>query len=74
MTDWQWFEPTLSRIEKITRFDLWKFAMEIPPEWYQHDTIALSRLIERLHKRRSMIRDLITNFRTSAHDTFPNWK
>jgi hypothetical protein len=74
VTGWQWFEPTLSRIEKINRFDLWKFAMEIPPEWYQHDTTALSRLIERLHKRRSMIRDLITSFRTSAHDTFPNWK
>src|SRR5262249_31185976 len=32
VTRWQSFEPTLSRIENISRFDLWKFATEIPPE------------------------------------------
>src|SRR5579864_4084707 len=26
VTGWFWFEPILSRIEKITRFDLWKIA------------------------------------------------
>src|SRR5215467_3101581 len=46
VTGWKWFEPTLPRIENISRFDLWKLATEIPPEWYQHDTVALSRLIE----------------------------
>jgi hypothetical protein len=63
ITGWQWFEPTLSRIERISPFDLWKLATEIPPEWYQHDSPALSRLIQRLYKRRSSVRQLITEFR-----------
>jgi hypothetical protein len=71
---WQSFEPTLSRIQKISRFDLWKFATEVPPEWYQHDTAALSRLIEQLYRRRSSVRDLISKFRKSSINPFPHWK
>lgn len=52
VTGWHWFDPALSRIEKISRFDLWKIATEIPPEWYQHDSAGLCRLVERLYKRR----------------------
>jgi hypothetical protein len=74
VTGWHWFEPTLSRIEKITRFDLWKFATEIPPEWYLHDTESISRLVERLYRRRASIRNLIGQFRHSAHKPFPGWK
>lgn len=74
VTGWPWFEPTLSRIEKISRFDLWKFATEIPLEWYQHDTAALSRLIERLYRRRSSVRDLVGKFRMSSINPFPLWK
>lgn len=73
VTGWSWFEPILSRIEKITRFDLWKIATEIPPEWYQHDTTALSRLIERLYKRRLSVRELVNKFRTSSNP-FPRWE
>jgi hypothetical protein len=73
VTGWHSFEPTLSRTEKISRFDLWKFATEIPPEWYQHETDALARLIERLYRRRSVIRELITIFRKSGNTPFPNW-
>lgn len=74
VTGWSWFEPILSRIEKISRFDLWKIATEIPPEWYQHDTESLSRLIERLYKRRLSVRELIDQFRTSDTNPFPRWK
>lgn len=74
VTGWFWFEPMLSRIERIPRFDLWKIATEIPPEWYQHDSAALSRLIERLYKRRSSVRDLINKFRGSSSNPFPRWK
>ncbi|HLJ27826.1 MAG TPA: hypothetical protein VKY85_14030 [Candidatus Angelobacter sp.] len=49
-------------------------ATEIPPEWYQHDTAALSRLIERLYKRRLSVRQLIDKFRLSTINPFPNWK
>jgi len=34
---------------------------------------GLNRLAEALYKRRSAIRDLITTFRTSSRDPFPNW-
>lgn len=74
VTAWLWFEPILSRIEKISRFDLWKLATEIPSEWYQHDTEALSRLIERLYKRRFSVRDVIDRFRMSDINPFPRWK
>jgi hypothetical protein len=72
--NWEWFEPTLSRIEKISRFDLCKLATEIPPEWYQHDTAALSRLIERLYRRRLSVRDLISRLHRSSINPFPCWK
>jgi hypothetical protein len=51
VTGWASFDPVLSRAEKITRFDLWKFATEVPPEWYQHDTAAMSRLTTQLDER-----------------------
>jgi hypothetical protein len=70
---WQWFEPTLSRIEKISRFDLWKFATEIPSEWYGHQTQSLSRLIEGLYRRRCRTRGLINGLRYSASNPFPRW-
>jgi hypothetical protein len=74
VTGWRWFEPTLPLIEQISPFDLWKLATEIPPEWYQHDSAALSRLIERLYKRRSSVRELINKFRLSTSNPFPKWK
>lgn len=74
VTGWQWFEPTLSRIETITKFDVWKLATEIPPEWYQHDTAALSRLIERLYKRRFGVRQMIRNLCNAECIPFPRWK
>jgi hypothetical protein len=70
---WHDFEPVLSRAEQIDRFDLWKFATEIPPEWYQHDTTALSRLVERLYKRRGSIRRFIADLGKSANNPFSNW-
>jgi hypothetical protein len=74
VTGWHSFEPTLSRIEQMDIADLWKLAAEIPEEWYEHDSEALTRLIETLHARRSPIRGLITSFRNSSRQPFPNWK
>jgi hypothetical protein len=73
VTGWQSFEPTLSLIENISPFDLWKFATEIPPEWYGHDGAALSRLVERLYRRRLSVRKLLTKVRMSDLNPFPNW-
>src|SRR6476660_2142138 len=62
VTGWQSFEPTLSAVEQIEIDELWRFASEIPEEWYEHDSEAITRLIETLHARRSLIRELTTSF------------
>jgi hypothetical protein len=74
VTGWQSFEPTLSAVEQIEINELWRIATGIPAEWYEHDSEALDRLIETLHARRTRIRGLVTNFRNSTRNPFPNWK
>jgi hypothetical protein len=74
VTGWDSFEPALSRLEAIDIAQLWNIAAEVPQEWYQHDAPALSRLVETLSKRRSLIRHLITRFRRSSRNPFPNWR
>jgi hypothetical protein len=70
---WHSFEPALSRAEQADLGDLWTCASQMPREWYQGDRDGLSRLIETMRKRRSSIRDLITAFRDSTRNPFPNW-
>ena len=70
---WQTFEPALTRAEQMDISDLARFASQIPEEWYEYDADALHRLIEGLYRRRSIIRDLITAFRKSNRNPFPNW-
>ena len=74
VTGWHSFEPTLSEVEHLDINDLWKIAAEIPEEWYEHDSEGITRLIEMLHARRSLVRELITGFRNSGRNAFPNWK
>jgi len=71
--EWESFEPTLSRIEQIDQAEIWHIAREIPPEWYRHNSTALTRLIESLYERRLAVRDLITGFRNSTRNPFPRW-
>lgn len=73
VTGWEDFEPTLSGIEQIDQETISNIAGEIPPEWYKQNSEALSRLIESLHQRHSLVRDLITSFRNSTRNPFPNW-
>jgi hypothetical protein len=73
VTGWKSFEPVLSRVEQIGTAELWEFAREIPQEWYEGDMEGMSRLIESLHERRLLVRDLIASFRKSARNPFPNW-
>ena len=73
VTGWQSFEPALTRAEQMEYGDLWRCASQMPKDWYQHDRNRLSRLIDTLYKRRSSIRDLITKFRESTRNPFPNW-
>lgn len=71
---WESFEPVLSRVEAIDPAIVWDIAHQIPPDWYQDDTRALSQLVASLHLRRPMVRDLITSFRNSTRNPFPNWR
>ncbi len=74
VTGWESFEPVISRAEQIDCADLWKLTEGMPEEWWSgHDSDALSRLLETLYQRRSFIRDLITAFRSSSRNPFPNW-
>jgi len=71
---WESFGPWLSRIETMDDDVIWAAANEIPPEWYDSDWGALENLARALLARRSIIRELITAFRLSARNPFPNWR
>jgi hypothetical protein len=73
VTGWEYFEPTLSRIETIDYADLWRCAAQVPYAWYEHDGEGLFQLVETLHERRSLVRYLITQFRESCRTPFPRW-
>jgi hypothetical protein len=75
VTGWESFEPVLSRAEQIDSADLWRLAEGMPEEWWsRHGPIDdLPRLVESLCQRRFSIRDLITAFRNSSRNPFPNW-
>jgi hypothetical protein len=74
VTGWNAFEPALTRAEEASPIDIWRCADSIPPEWYGNDHAALETLVETLYERRLKIRDLITAFRESSRQPFPNWK
>jgi hypothetical protein len=75
VTGWDSFEPVLSRAEQMANAELWKLTEGLPEDWWSRYGSAsdLARLIETLHQRRSSIRDLITAFRNSTRNPFPNW-
>jgi hypothetical protein len=71
---WEVFEPALTRAEEMDEDTIWRCAVEIPEEWYGGDRDGLHRLVEVLHHRRGAIRKLITDFRRSSRNPFPNWR
>lgn len=74
VTGWETFEPALSRAEEMDAQTIWQCAAGIPEEWCEGDREGLERLVEKLSKRRRIIRSLITDFRRSPRQPFPNWK
>ena len=66
------FAPWLQRIEMFPEQQLWSIADEIPCEWYG-ERDELQRLLDRLLERRSIVGQLIEDFRTSSRNPFPNW-
>jgi HipA-like protein len=69
---WADFAPWLSRIERFSPKLLLSIADEIPCEWYG-ERAELQRLLNRLLERRSIVRQLIEDFRTSSRNPFPSW-
>ncbi len=74
VTGWDAFEPALTRAEEMDLDTIWKCAVDIPEDWYEGDRDGLHRLVEALHSRRGLIRRLISIFRESARNPFPNWE
>jgi hypothetical protein len=70
---WESFEPWLSRVEELDAQKVWSIAETVPPEWYGGDLAEIETLIERLLARRKRVRELITLFRESSREPFPNW-
>ncbi len=73
VTGWESFEPWLSRIEEMEAQKVWEIAEALPPEWYEGDAGVLEELVEKLIARRTRVRELITAFRESSRQPFPNW-
>ncbi len=73
VTAWESFEPALTRAEQMDLDELWRYAAQVPEEWYEYDVSGMNRLIETLYRRRLRIRDLISEFRKSKRNPFPNW-
>lgn len=71
--NWEAFEPALTRAEEMSIDAIWGITRRVPPEWYEHDCDGLTRVVEQLYKRRSIIRELITAFRSSTRNPFPLW-
>ncbi len=74
VTGWEAFEPALTRAESMDTGSIWQYANEIPEEWYEGDRPSLERIVEELSNRRGIIRKLISEFRKSTRDPFPNWR
>lgn len=73
VTAWESFEPALTRAEQMDPDELRRYAAQVPEEWYECDVCGMNRLIETLYRRRLRIRDLISEFRKSTRNPFPNW-
>jgi hypothetical protein len=73
ITGWESFEPWISRMENFAPETAWEIAEDIPPEWYGGSISELEELVERMLKRRPLVRDLIDSFRLSSRGPFPNW-
>jgi hypothetical protein len=73
VTEWESFEPALTRAEQMDLGELWRYSAQVPEEWYEYDADGMNRLIETLYRRRLRIRDLINEFRRSNRNPFPKW-
>jgi hypothetical protein len=70
---WESFEPWLSRIQTLDASEVWQIAENVPPLWYGGNLAEMERLIDALLRRRTLIPELIVQFRESGRAPFPKW-
>jgi hypothetical protein len=68
------FDPFLTRLEALPARALDEAATAVPPEWYNADSAAMTRLLEQLERRRSRIRELLLAVKKSSRQPFANWR
>lgn len=73
VTSWGSFEPWLRRVQELDPQKIWSITETVPPEWYGGDPAEIEMLVEELLARRDRIPELITQFRESSRQPFPNW-
>ena len=74
VTGWESFSPWLKRVEAISEEAIHQHCSSIPKEWYEGDISAVQSLAKGLVARKSIIRELISDFRSSVRHPFPLWK
>ena len=67
------FEPWLTRIVELPVEVLDDAYGQTPPDWYDAQVDALEALLERLHRRRADVPDLLRKAKNAGCDPFPNW-
>jgi hypothetical protein len=73
VSGWDSFEPWLTRVENFDPATVLEIAGDIPPAWTGPDWDALGKLVETIIARRAKVRELITAFRNSSRQPFPEW-
>jgi hypothetical protein len=69
------FAPWTERVERsVTERVLAEVIHEIPPEWYEDDYDAVTRLAEQLYKRRTRVPELLLDAKNTTRHPFPNWR
>ena len=72
--DLEAFSPFLPRLEALSARALDEAAAAVPPEWYNADSAAMTRLLEQLDRRRPRLRELLVAVKNSSRQPFVNWR
>src|SRR6267378_1666687 len=74
VTGMESFEPWLDRLNRaVNEKVLATILQEIPPDWYEDDLDAVTRLAEKLFERRNRVAELLVAAKKTTRQPFPNW-
>ena len=69
------FAPWVERLlKKITEDVLGTILCDIPPEWYEDDYDAMTRVVQQLYHRRTRVPELLLAAKNTTRQPFPNWR